>query len=125
MEGFAGSVNGAAKNIELAQRLATVEVASAATPTPQQVLMSSGGLLNQPAAFHGDRTTWADWALTSRAYACAVSSRRVQSAMDPLGLTHSAKWQTGQRTVVLRANAHVGHGSDFWRLLCDEDSKQC
>ena len=43
----------AAKNVELIQRLATME-ASTATPTPQQVMMPSvidTSLLKQPAAF--------------------------------------------------------------------------
>ena len=100
----------AAKNIELT--LATVE-ASTATPSPPQVLVPSVvdmRLLKQPAAFDGDRTTLADWALTFRAYADAVNthmsvcldgtrSRRDRTA----GLAHSAKRRKGQRTVALRA----------------------
>ena len=132
----------AAKNIELTQRLATVEAASSATPTPQQVLLPSAidtSLLKQPAVFDGDRTTWADCAFTFRAYASAVSTRMVvvmehaQSATEPWDLPAAAS--DNQANAQLRyvlgmlvkdgametaGNESMGHGSEIWRLKCEE-----
>ena len=132
----------AAKNIELTQRLATVEAASSAIPTPQQVLLPSvidTSLIKQPAVFDGDRTTWADWAFTFRAYASAVSTRMVvvmahaQSATEPWDLPAAAS--VNQANAQLRyvlvmlvkdgamkkaEHKSVGHGSEIWRFKCEE-----
>ena len=89
--------------------------------------------------FHGDRTKWADWAFTFRAYASAVSTRMVvvmehaQSATEPWDLPAAAS--DNQANAQLRhvlgmlvkdgamekaGNASVGHGNEIWRLKCEE-----
>ena len=132
----------AAKNIELTQRLATVEAASSAIPTPQQVLLPSvidTSLIKHPVVFDGDKTKWADWVFTFRAYASAVSTRMVvvmehaQSATEPWDLpaaasVNQANAQLRYVLVVLvkdgamkqAGNAPVGHGREIWRLKCEE-----
>ena len=129
----------AAKNIELTQRLATVE---AETPTPQQVFLPTvidTRLLKQPAAMDGDRAKWADWAFTFRAYASAVRTRMVvlmehaQSAADWLELPTSpsdnqvnAQLHSVLAMIVIDGamkkarNALVCKNREIWSLLCEE-----
>ena len=103
------------------------------------LLVIDARLVKQPSAFDGDRTKWADWALTFRAYANAASNRMVvlmehaQSEMEPLDLptSPSDRQVNAQLYCVLAMlvkdgalkkarNAPVGHGSEIWRLLCEE-----
>ena len=133
----------AAKNIELTQRLATAGSEHSDTlPSTRKFLMLlviDTRFVKQPAAFDGDGTKWADWALTFRAYASAASNRTVvwmehaQGEIEPLDLptSPSDRQVNAQLYCVLAMlvkdgalkkarNAPVGHGSEIWRLLCDE-----
>ena len=96
-------------------------------------------MLKQPVAFDGDRTKWAEWAFTVRAYARAVSTRMVvlmehaQSATDLLDLptAPSDNQVNAQLYYVLAVlvkdgamkkarNTRMSHGSEIWSLLCEE-----
>ena len=136
-----GTVLNASRNLEVAGSICGAE-ASAAAPTPQQVLMPSvidRRLLKQLTAFDGDRTKWANWAFTFRENASAVSTRTVvfmehaQGEIEPLDLpTAPSDRQVNVQVFCVLAmlvkdgatknsrNGPLGHGSEIWSLLFGE-----